>query len=602
MKTKHTFWHTFRWLNLTQAIGSFQDNLFKMLTICYLSTGLGLNLVHTLELTTLLLVAPFLIFSNLAGALADHYSKSRLIHIVKAAELGLLLLAFPAYLSGRAWPMLLILTLLASQSAFFGPLKRGIIPECIPEHDIAEANARMTSASYLGIIAGMVLPSVLLTILKVRYLGVLILSLVLSCIGLIASFGIARTKAQRRRVRVSMRVFSDTARAFHQMRPRKLLREAALGGVIFTGIAAFFQQVLVVYAKHEAGLSVEASGFAFLFVAAGIAIGSRLSGHYSARLLDLGSIPAGIALTGIGFLGLAATSRIVFQIPLLLIIGLGGGLCLVPMTATLQTASETSHRGEVLGASETASFGAIILSAGLFHIATDALGLSARGMMLLAGLASLVFCVAAIRTLPAETVRFGLTRLVRLLYRVRVEGEENIPLEGGAMLAMNHTAFCDAPVAQSVLPRKLRFIMSREVFTTWAWCRPIFRASGAIQIHASDSARELVRAISSAREALRSGELLGICPEGALTTTGHIEEFRPGLERMLRGTEAPVIPIYIGNLWGSMFSFARGNPGLKFPSHILHRRRILIRIGKPLPTDSTASQIRDAVLALQKMP
>ena len=131
----------FIWLNLTQAIGSFMDNLFKMLTVFYLADALGLPLERTLAMATVLLVVQFIILSNLAGALADRYSKTKLIRIVKWAELALLALSFPAYFSGRAWPMLTVLTLLACQSAFFGPLKRGIIPEIVPSEAVAEANA-----------------------------------------------------------------------------------------------------------------------------------------------------------------------------------------------------------------------------------------------------------------------------------------------------------------------------------------------------------------------------------------------------------------------------------------------------------------------------
>ena len=127
----------FIWLNLTQAIGSFMDNLFKMLTVFYLSGPLGLPLGRTLATATLLLVVPFIFLSNLAGALADRYSKTTLIHIVKGAELVLLALAFPAYYSGRAWPMLAVLALLASQRAFFGPLKRGTIPAVVPAEAVA---------------------------------------------------------------------------------------------------------------------------------------------------------------------------------------------------------------------------------------------------------------------------------------------------------------------------------------------------------------------------------------------------------------------------------------------------------------------------------
>lgn len=588
----------FRWLNLTQALGSFMDNLFKMLTVFYLAGPLKMPLGLSLGIATVLLVAPFLLFSNLAGALADRYSKTSLVRIVKAVELALVLLAFPALFSGRAWPMLSVLALLTTQSSFFGPLKRGIIPELVPEESVAEANGRMTAASYLGIIAGMALPSALLTLAGLDYAGVLGIATAVSALGLAASFGLPRTEAKRRPMRVSARIVSDTLRVFRAVKERRpMLRQAMLGSVAVTGLAALFQQVLVVFAKEHMGLSVEASGFAFLFVAGGMALGSRLAGRYSARALDAGSIPFGVLLTTLALAALPLLRNHVVLDAALVLVGLGGGLCLVPLTTYLQTGADPDRRGEVLGAEETASFAAIIVSAGVAWLLSDILHASATGLVLATAAYGAALTAWALRTLPRDSFRFGLSRLCRLLYRVRVEGVENVPMDGAAMLAMNHTAFCDAPIVQSVLPRRLRFVMSREVFSSWTWCRAAFRANGAIPIHATDSARDLVRSIGSVREALREGDLVGICPEGTLTPTGRIEAFKPGIERMTRGTDAPVIPVYIGNLWGSMFSHARGAPGLKLPSH-LGRRTVLVRIGRPMPRDCTAEEVRAAVMRL----
>lgn len=587
----------FFWLNLTQAIGSFMDNLFKMLTVFYLSGELGLPLERTLATATVLLVVPFIFLSNLAGALADHYSKTTLIHIVKLAELALIAISFPAYFSGRAWPMLAVLALLASQSAFFGPLKRGIIPEIVPGDAVAEANGVLSASSYLGIIAGMVLPSILCSRFGLPYWGVLILAVVVSAIGLAASFGIPATAAQRRRICVSYRVATDTLAVLKSISERRMLFQAALGAAAFSGLAALFQQSLVLFARSELGMTIEAAGLPFFFVAAGIIAGSRLAGRYCRGALDAGCIPAGAIAMALGLSAMALTSsRLIFGISLM-VAGMGGGLCLVPLNTYLQTGSDPDRRGEILGASETASFAAIVASSALVFVLCGALGLSARALAAVTAAMAALAAFWALRVLPTDAFRFLLSRLTRLCYDVRVEGLENIPRSGGALLAMNHTAFVDAPVVQSVIGRSMRFVMSREIFTTWKWCRPFFRLARAIQIHATDNAKALVRSLNAARDALRDGELLAICPEGRLTPSGQIEEFRHGLEKMVKGTGAPIVPIYIGNLWGSIFSHAHGEPGLHLPRHLLPRR-VTVRIGRPLPSAATAQEVRAAVLAL----
>jgi acyl-[acyl-carrier-protein]-phospholipid O-acyltransferase/long-chain-fatty-acid--[acyl-carrier-protein] ligase len=155
----------FKWLNLSQAIGALIDNTFKMLTVIYLVNALGKDLSQTLSIASALLVIPFILFSNWAGALTDRYSKRTLFVIIKWAELLLLLLAIPALLSGQAWCMLSLLFLLAAQAAFFGPVKRGIVPELVSVEELPQANGQMTGASYLAIIFGLFLPSLAVTLL-----------------------------------------------------------------------------------------------------------------------------------------------------------------------------------------------------------------------------------------------------------------------------------------------------------------------------------------------------------------------------------------------------------------------------------------------------
>ncbi|MBP5322086.1 MAG: MFS transporter [Kiritimatiellae bacterium] len=596
-KAKQTIPEAFKWLNRTQAVGAMMDNLFKMIAVIYVSKVLGFTLSQTLAVATILFVVPFVFCSTLAGALTDRFSKSALIRALKWGELAILLLAYPALLSHSAWPVFTVLTLLTIQSALFGPVKRGIVPEIVPEADVSEANGRMAASTYLGIILGLALPSLLLGKLGVSFTAVITGAVAVSLYGLFCAYRIPTTPAVARPIRISWRVFSDTWRAIAATAPKPMLRKAVWGSVAFSVFAALFQQVLVLYVKDYAGYTVEEAGFAFLFAAAGIMAGSFLCGRWSRRRTEFGCIPAGGVVMAVALLALAATTTRWLVDAELVLLGIGGGLFLVPVSAYLQTESEASRRGELLGAVECASFTGMILSACLVLLGSDGLHLSSRILLLLtAGFAALVAGVA-LMTLPEHAARFFVSRLVRTLYAVRVEGLENIPEQGGALLAMNHTAFSDAPLALSLTSRAMRFVMSREIYNTWAWCRPFFKLNRAIQIHSTDSAKELIASINNARKAIKEGNLLAICPEGELTHTGRIETFKKGFEKMVKGTGAPIIPVYIGNLWGSIFSFAHGEPGLHFPRH-LFRRPVVIRIGRPMPTASTAEEVRDAVLQL----
>ena len=106
---------TFKWLNISQFTGALNDNAFKMTAAIVLVKLLGEgSLPSVLAICSVLFVAPFLLFSNAAGTLADKFSKRNIVVVSKWLEVGLLVLAIPALLSGLAWPIYTLLFLLCA--------------------------------------------------------------------------------------------------------------------------------------------------------------------------------------------------------------------------------------------------------------------------------------------------------------------------------------------------------------------------------------------------------------------------------------------------------------------------------------------------------
>jgi acyl-[acyl-carrier-protein]-phospholipid O-acyltransferase/long-chain-fatty-acid--[acyl-carrier-protein] ligase len=587
---------TFKWLNMTQAVGAMIDNTFKMLTVIYLVSVLHRGLTETLVIASALLVIPFLLFSNWAGALTDRYSKRDLVIAVKWAELGLLVLAFPALLSGQAWPMLAVLFLLAAQSAFFGPVKRGIVPELVASEDLARANGQMTGACYLAIILGLFLPSFAVTLLHLSCLAVLVGCVAVSVAGLLCAFRLPPTPAANRISKPSAWIVPDAVRALRSLTPHVWLKRAAYGSIVFSGVSAMFQQNLVVYARDVVSLPVESSGYLFLLVAVGIALGAWLTGRLSAHTIEAGLIPVGALMLSFALFGLAVATHPASWGVLLVLAGLAAGMCIVPITAYLQAQAPAHNRGEIFGALEFWSFAAMVAASGVFYVLSDTLRFGARTCMLLTGAAGAAAALWTLFRLPDHTVRFLLSRLTCLLYRVEVTGLENLPREGGALLVSNHIAYGDATIIQSVTQRAIRYVMSRDIFTSWAWCRPVFTVTRAIPLHTSDGPRALAHSLASAREALRQGSLVGIFPEGELTRTGALQTFHKGFEKIVKGTGCPIVPIHLDNLWGSIFSFRDGEPGLRWPRRL--PLRVTVRIGQPLPASATTDEARQAVAEL----
>lgn len=587
---------TFKWLNLTQCSCAFNDNAFKMMTVIYLTTALGKNLAQTLSLASILLVLPFLLFSNWAGVLADRFSKRSLILAAKWTELAILLAAAPALRSGLEWPVYAILFLLSAQNAFFSPSKYGIVPELVEPEELARANGAMTGATYIAIILGLFLPSLAVTLLHAGPLQLLAGCLAVAVLGLCSAYRIAPVPAARRIRRPPLNPVRDAARTLKSLQSNVWLKRAACGSIAFSGITALFQQNLVVYAQEVAQLPVEASGFLFLLVAVGIALGALLSARFSRHTLEIGLIPIGVTGLSVSILFLSAAHSAVAMGTLLVLFGTAAGICIVPLDAYIQQEIPAERRGELFGAIGFFGFTAMVVSSGIFYLLFNVLQADARLCMLFTGVAGLAASAWALRRLPDYLVRFLISRLTRLLYRVDVKGLEHLPRTGGALILANHTAYGDPTILQSATQRPIRFLMSREVFGGWSWLRPVFKVTGSIPIHTSDGPRKLAQSLGQARAILRDGALVGLFPEGELSKTGNLQNFRKGFEKILKGTGAPVIPVHLDNLWGSIFSFRDGAPGLRLPRRLPYP--VTVRFGKPLAPTATAHEVRQAIAEL----
>jgi len=589
--------HTFKWLNISQFTGAFNDNAFKMTAIIALVAQFGRDNQSTIiAICSALFVIPFLLFSNAAGTLADRFSKRDIIIASKWLEVILLLLAIPILSIGSATAIYALLFLLCAQSALFGPAKRGIVPELVETGKLSSANGFLTAATYTAIILGTAFPALLIGYLKLNSIYAVAICGIFAAIGMLASYRIARVPAAATHKTSSPWIIPDVVRALRNLKTDSWARLAVTGLVLFGAVSALFQQTLVIYGQEALGLPVEKSPMLFPLAAIGIGIGALLTGRYSKHTIEVGLIPVG----AVGIMGSAivlAFAQSVFWINTTIVfLGVCCGLYLVPLNAFLQHRIPADRRGEVFGASGFLSFSAMVASSGLFFLLTKGLHFNARACVLTtAAVASFAAIISCLK-LPGFFVRFWLVRLVHRLYKIRFKGLENLPREGGAMVICNHTAYADALLLQAATQRPVRFVISRDVFKNWKWAKPIFNLTDCIPIHTSDGPRALAKSLQEARESMENGALIAIFPEGRLTPNGNLMQFNKGFEKIARNSNCPIIPAYIGNIWGSIFSFYRGKPGLKRPLKLPYP--VSVRFGKPLPPDITADEARRVIAEL----
>jgi acyl-[acyl-carrier-protein]-phospholipid O-acyltransferase/long-chain-fatty-acid--[acyl-carrier-protein] ligase len=185
---------------------------------------------------------------------------------------------------------------------------------------------------------------------------------------------------------------------------------------------------------------------------------------------------------------------------------------------------------------------------------------------------------------------FGLP-FARLLYRVRTTGVDRLP-PGGFLLLPNHMTWVDSIVLSLACPRPIRFIIDEGVYRNPV-LNPVLRAVNCIPItgrKAKDGMREAIARI-------RAGEIVCLFPEGELSRTGALLRLRRGFEIIARQAEAPIVPVWMDQLWGSIFSYQGGRFFTKIPKAVPYR--VTVAFGEPLNADDAdIATVREQLLKL----
>jgi len=345
-------------------------------------------------------------------------------------------------------------------------------------------------------------------------------------------------------------------------------------------------------------------GYLLALLTLGIGIGSVLAGVLSRGKIELGLVP-------FGALGMAVISMLLFTVPAgvgsplsgpyywacfwLLTLGVAAGLYDIPLLAFLQYRSPKESRGRILAAYNFIAFSGMLLASGVFGLLAGWLKLSARQIWLLAGIATVPVFLCIV-WLVFDRVAYIIVRtLVCILYRVRVAGLENVPREGGALLLPNHVSYLDGVLLILYSPRPVRMVAHQDYIPGGFLVRRLAKDYGVIPI--VPGRRSVVRSIRAAREALQQGDLVCVFPEGGLSRTGQINPFNPGFLTILKGTGVPVIPVHLGGLWGSIFSYERGKLFWKWPRRLPYP--VSVRFGRPIHQVAGPHQVRQAVQELE---
>tara|TARA_R110000824_G_scaffold401791_1_gene616505 strand:- start:19996 stop:23181 length:3186 start_codon:yes stop_codon:yes gene_type:complete len=549
-----------------------------------------------------LILLPFILLFSPAGHVADSYPKVRILRVSAWIAVTVSLGITAAYYQGWFWLAFAMTLLLAIQSAFYSPAKYGLVKGLFGKPRLAEANGLIQAITIAAILAGTVVftalfetwvssdkqtPAQLLR--QIAPLGwLLVLN---SVIQIITLYRLPLDETTRSGTPLTWQRYLKGTALKDNLRiiaRQPVLRLSIIGLATFWSVGQVLLAAFPAYAKDALNVDntlvlqgiLAASGI-------GIALGSLLASKLSHNRIETGLIPVGAIGVAVGLWCLPLLTTPASQAVNFVFIGIMGGLFIVPLNALIQFHAADKELGTVLAANNwfqnIAMLSFLVLTA-LFALA----GVDSHYLLLLIATVAMVGGGYTIFKLPQSLVRFLLSFLLTRRYRVDVHGLENLPAQGGVLLLGNHISWVDWAMVQIASPRPVRFVMLKSVYQRW-YLRWFFKALGCIPIERGSGAEQALADVASQ---LNAGEVVCLFPEGAISRTGQLGEFRRGYERAcdMANPDVKIVPFYLRGLWGSQFS--RSSSKLKEMRNAPLHRSVIVAFGKPLPKDTPADVLK----------
>jgi acyl-[acyl-carrier-protein]-phospholipid O-acyltransferase/long-chain-fatty-acid--[acyl-carrier-protein] ligase len=591
---KSVGFQSFLW---TQFFGAFNDNLYKtVVTMFAIATAVGSEEgIGQVSLILGVFILPFFLFSGYAGFAADRWNKRSILIGIKIFEIFVMAMGIFALGSGRIEWMLVILFLMGLHSAFFSPAKYGIVPEMVPNKDLSRANGLLEMSTFFAIILGTSIGTLLFVSWKQHpeYIGFILT--VIAILGTIISFGITRVPNASSQGAFQISPWAEIVQGVKTLYPNKALWLTVLGSTYFWFLGALLQSVLTIFGKEVMGLEEFWIGILLTFLAIGIGFGSLVAGRLSGDKVELGLVPLGSIGIGIFSLLLPLSSHSYsLSAALLLLLGVSAGFFIVPLNAFLQQKSGAEEKGRLIATANFMNTCGMLLAAGTLSLLGACFKIPADIIIAIFGVVSFLVTIYLLTILPDFLLRFTLWMLTHTIYKIRILGQSHVPFRGPALLIANHVSYVDGLLIGACLQRFIRFMVYQPIYETPGLHR-MFRLMNAIPISIGNR-REVIKSLQRAQEELRQGHVVCIFAEGAISRTGNLLPFKKGFERIMKGLDVPIIPIYLSGVWGSIFSFERGRFFWKWPTQIPYP--VTVAFGQALPSTTTAETVRHVLMEL----
>ncbi len=595
-------------LALTQSCGALNDNLVKNAMIVLALFRLGIGGAGLSALAGALFIAPYILLSATAGKLADRFPKPRVILAYKLLELLLMAAAAAAFLTASVPGLLGVLFALGVQAALFGPVKYGVLPEHLAEHELVAGNGMIEATTFLSIVCGTVAGGALMLLTNgaalVSATGVL-----LALLGLFAAWCMPAVPAADPTLRFSPNLFAETWRVLRHAASIRPIWLSVLGLSWFWTMGATLLTEFPVVARDTLHSGGSMMTLLLTVFAIGVGVGSiqcarLLHGEVSARLVPFAALgislfcwdfasAANTAGAAGGFATAAAAMRWFAgwrMLADLFLLAASGGTFSVPLYAIIQDKAAPFERARMVAANNVMN--ALFMVAGAAAAAgLAALGMRAPAVLHLAALANLLVAVWIVRILPFQVYRALLRWYFTTFHGLRLHGLENYHAAGDrVVIVANHQSYLDAPLIAACLPDSPSFAIHTAQAAKW-YFKPFLAAVDTFPINVR-SPYAVKRMIEAVRD---HGRKLMVFPEGRMTQTGALMKIYEGAAMVADKAGAKIVPISIDGLQFSRFGRMRGKLRQRWFPKV--RVTILppVTLAPPHAEDMTPRQRREAV-------
>ncbi|MGI9229748.1 MAG: acyl-[ACP]--phospholipid O-acyltransferase [Gammaproteobacteria bacterium] len=551
-----------------------------------------------------LILLPFILLFTPCGFLSDKYPKNRLMQVSAVAAVILTILITVFYYLGWFWSAFAMTFLLAVQSAFYSPAKYGYIKEIVGKNKLATANGAVQATTMIAILAGTFVFSILFelylkgagfgsekeVLLAIAPLGWFLI--VGAVIELILTLRLPKTQETDNSMQFDWRQYGSgryLANNLATVKSHEIIFLSIIGLSLFWAIGQVMLAAFPAFAKESMGLTdVQVVQGMLACAGIGIMLGSLIAGKLSRNHIETGLIPVGSIGVALCLFILPKLGSVPAHSINILMLGMLGGMFIIPLNALIQFHAGEQTRGRVLAGSNliqnTVMLGFLGITVALSEMQQS------RHLFTLLTLVAIGGATYTLCKLPQSLVRLLVTFAIGRRYHLEIIGFKNMPESGGVLMLGNHISWIDWAIVQMASPRPIRFVMAKSIYQKW-YLRWFLDRFGVVPISAGAGKG----ALEKVTRLLNNGEVVCLFPEGGISRSGQLAEFKSGYE-YAAGAGGVILPFYIHGLWGTRFS--RSSDKLKSIRSDNTKHNIIMTFGETLPMQTRADELKRRIFDL----